>query len=173
MRYYVNLDPSRPDDVTTVDVEVSADGHLKAAIGGRRVVVDVHEIDGRLSMIIDGRVVDLTVEGAAPDLGIVGRRERTYVRVESERQRAAAAAHGRAGKGESLVRAPMPGRIVKVLVSAGDHVKTGDSLIVMEAMKMENEIRAKGAGVVREVHVAVGDTVEAKAKLITFEAGSK
>ena len=55
----------------------------------------------------------------------------------------------------------MPGRIVKVLVSPGEAVAAGQPLLVMEAMKMENELKAKAAGTVIEVYVRVGDTVEA------------
>jgi biotin carboxyl carrier protein len=62
----------------------------------------------------------------------------------------------------------MPGRVVKVLVSKGDEVAVGQSLLVVEAMKMENEIRAKVAGTVADVHVAAGATVEGNAKLITL-----
>jgi biotin carboxyl carrier protein len=62
----------------------------------------------------------------------------------------------------------MPGRIVKVLAKAGDAVDAGAPLLVMEAMKMENEIKAKAAGKILELHVAVGETVERNAKLVTL-----
>jgi len=72
------------------------------------------------------------------------------------------------GGSEKVIKSPMPGRIVKLLVKAGDEVEAGKPLFVMEAMKMENEIKAKGAGKVLELHVAVGDTVERNAKLLTM-----
>jgi biotin carboxyl carrier protein len=62
----------------------------------------------------------------------------------------------------------MPGRVIKVLVAPGDEVAVGQPVLVVEAMKMENELKAKTAGTVAEVHVAVGDTVEGNAKLVTF-----
>jgi biotin carboxyl carrier protein len=62
----------------------------------------------------------------------------------------------------------MPGRVVKVHVSAGDEVEAGQALLVVEAMKMENELRAKAPGKITEVHVAAGEAVEANAKLVTF-----
>lgn len=60
--------------------------------------------------------------------------------------------------GES-VKAPLPGSIFKVLVNPGDEVKKGDNLLVMEAMKMENDIKAEKDGIVSAVKVKVGDTV--------------
>jgi biotin carboxyl carrier protein len=63
----------------------------------------------------------------------------------------------------------MPGRIVKVIAQPGVVVETGSPLIVMEAMKMENELRAKGPGTVAELKVKVGDTVELNQVLLTFQ----
>jgi pyruvate carboxylase subunit B len=60
----------------------------------------------------------------------------------------------------------MPGKLVRVLVSAGQDVGAGQGLVVMEAMKMENEIRAHVAGVVREIAVAVGDSVRSGGPLL-------
>ena len=115
------------------------------------------------------QVVDLTTEGSPPEMGAIASGHRSYVRVESERQRAALAAKkgGRRGS-ELLVRSPMPGRVVKVLVKKGDRVAAGEPLLVMEAMKMENEIKAKAACTIAEVHVSAGMTVEGNAKLITL-----
>jgi biotin carboxyl carrier protein len=72
------------------------------------------------------------------------------------------------GGGDRVVKSPMPGRVVKVLVAKGDSVEVGRGLVVLEAMKMENEVRAKVAGTVAEVHVAPGATVEGSAKLVTL-----
>lgn len=80
---------------------------------------------------------------------------------------AAAAAPG--GKKKALrVRAQMPGKIVRVLVKAGDEVVKDQPLLVMEAMKMENEIRAAGAGKIESVKVAEGQAVESGADLIVI-----
>jgi biotin carboxyl carrier protein len=82
--------------------------------------------------------------------------------------RAASAAKKADTSADRIVRSPMPGRVVKVMVSAGDDVQAGQPMLVVEAMKMENELKAKAAGRVAEVHVAVGETVEGNAKLVTF-----
>lgn len=72
------------------------------------------------------------------------------------------------GTGENL-SSGMPGKIVKVLVKPGQEVKSGDPLLIMEAMKMENEMRADDDVKIKSVHVKEGDSVEAGALLITFQ----
>ncbi|MEX0843135.1 MAG: acetyl-CoA carboxylase biotin carboxyl carrier protein subunit [Gemmatimonadota bacterium] len=72
-------------------------------------------------------------------------------------------------RGPSPLTAAMPGLVVKVLVREGDHVEPGDGLLVVEAMKMENELRAGEAGRVSRVHVQEGSVVEKDAPLITFQ----
>ena len=71
--------------------------------------------------------------------------------------------------GPASLFAPMPGLVVRVLVQAGDRVQSGQGLIVIEAMKMENELRARVGGVVRSVSVAPGSAVEKGALLVEFE----
>jgi biotin carboxyl carrier protein len=62
----------------------------------------------------------------------------------------------------------MPGRVVKVLVAKGDVVEAGQGLLVLEAMKMENEVKARVSGTVADVHVVPGTAVEGSAKLVTL-----
>jgi len=71
----------------------------------------------------------------------------------------------------AAVVAPMPGLIVRVGVAVGDQVGAGQAVLVMEAMKMENELRAPGAGTVKAILVQPGVAVERGAVLVTFEAG--
>ncbi|MFO0664206.1 MAG: acetyl-CoA carboxylase biotin carboxyl carrier protein subunit [Polyangiaceae bacterium] len=152
-----------------VDVNQLPSGKLDVRLRGEPVDVDVVALRSQLSIRVDGHMVDLTCEGKPPDLGVLASGHRSYVRVVSERDRAAEAAGGRGGgRNEKSVKSPMPGRVIKVMVAAGDSVEVGQPMLVVEAMKMENEVRAKTAGVVDEVHVAVGQTVEGNAKLLTF-----
>jgi glutaconyl-CoA/methylmalonyl-CoA decarboxylase subunit gamma len=167
VRYFVTLEPGGPQ--TEIDVRELPSGALEVRSDGARVDVDLAFVGRALSVRVDGRVVDLTTEGTPPDLGIIASGHRSYVRVESDRMRAAlAAATHKPGAGEDVVRSPMPGRIVRVLVAVGDEVEPGQALLVVEAMKMENELRAKRAGRIAEVLVAVGATVEGNAKLLRF-----
>jgi len=104
---------------------------------------------GEFLVNLDGRVVAVTVNG---------RRAR-----RGSRDAAGTAA------GEQRVVAPMPGRIVKVLVGPGDEVAARQGVVVVEAMKMENELRAQRSGRVREVSVAPGASVEAGRVLVVLE----
>ena len=167
MRYYVKLSSS--PELVEVDVHDLPSGALSVAVGGRRVDADVIALGEQLSVRVDGKVVDLTIEGSPPEVGAVASGHRSYVRVESERMRAAAQAKKSTSSGsDKTVKSPMPGRVVKVLVAKGDSVAAGQGLFVLEAMKMENEVRARVAGTVAEVHVAAGATVEGSAKLLTL-----
>ena len=81
---------------------------------------------------------------------------------------AAPAAAGVTVSGGESVNAPMPGNILKVNVSAGQAVKEGDVLVILEAMKMENEIMAPRAGTVAQVPVTKGSTVDTGATLVVL-----
>ena len=169
MRYYVTLEPDPQAKPVVVDLVELPSGELDARVDDRRVELDVAYLGAQLNVRIDGQVVDLTVEGSPPEVGAVASGHRSYVRVESERMRAAEQAKKTSvGGGDRVVKSPMPGRVVKVLVAKGDSVEVGRGLVVLEAMKMENEVRAKVAGTVAEVHVAPGATVEGSAKLVTL-----
>ncbi|GAC1537721.1 MAG: acetyl-CoA carboxylase biotin carboxyl carrier protein subunit [Polyangiales bacterium] len=166
MRYFVTIDGRE----RVVEVNVLPTGAVAVAMDGTPVDTDVVALDdGGLSVRVDGRVLDLTIEGEPPEVGVVASGHRAYVRVESERLRAAAAVKRRdGGASEKVLLAPMPGRVAKVLVAVGDEVAAGQGVMVVEAMKMENELRAKGAAKVAEIHVKPGDTIESGAKLVTF-----
>jgi biotin carboxyl carrier protein len=110
------------------------------------VVVDRDEATGTLAVSVDGSVVS--------------------VRFVDRRRSRAQGSGGDERSGAQSLRAPMPGRIVRVLVSPGDRVVARQPLVVMEAMKMENELHAALAGQVTEVRVEAGNTVEAGALLL-------
>lgn len=172
MRYYVSLDPAATEAPDVVDVTELPTGSLEVALRGERVPVDVVWLEGEgvASIRVGGRVVDLTIEGQPPEIGAIASGHRSYVRVESERQRAASAARkGASGGSEKVIKTPMPGRVVRLLVAAGVEIDAGTTLCVIEAMKMENEVKAKRACTVAEVHVVEGATVEGNAKLFTLD----
>jgi biotin carboxyl carrier protein len=144
-----------------------ASGGFELLVEGRRAEADVVVLGDTLSLRIDGKMIDLTVEGQPPKVGVVASGRRVYLEVESERARAAQAARSRtATSGDDTVIAPMPGRVLKVLVARGDEVHAGQPVVVIEAMKMENELKATRAGVVDEILVAAGATVESGVKLL-------
>ncbi len=101
-------------------------------------------------------------------LGAAGERFEIEVQDERSRQIEALTGQGRRAAVGGVVRAPMPGRVVRVEVSPGTVVEVGAGLVVVEAMKMENELRASSRGVVEQVHVKAGDRVEKGAALVTL-----
>lgn len=101
-------------------------------------------------------------------LGAVGERFDVEVLDERSKQIQALTGTGRVPAGGGVVRAPMPGLVVRVEVAAGQRVEAGAGLVVVEAMKMENELRAHRAAVVETVHVAAGQAVEKGAALVTL-----
>ncbi|MBM3310158.1 MAG: acetyl-CoA carboxylase biotin carboxyl carrier protein subunit [Candidatus Aminicenantes bacterium] len=94
---------------------------------------------------------------------------REYVLVHPRRADGAAYRGEEGGTEGGVVKAPMPGKVIKVLVAEGEAVRKNQTLLIVEAMKMENEIKAGRECSVRKVHVAVGDLVDASRTLIELE----
>jgi biotin carboxyl carrier protein len=176
MRYFVTF-PS--GDEIPVDVDHLPTGEIAVVVAGRRLLADAIDLGSSTSMRIDNQMVDLSMEGtpaarsgaAAPSVGVIARGHRFYVKAESERARAISAALGAkaSGSGEGTLVSPMPGRVLKVLVAEGDAVEAGAALVVVEAMKMENELCAARSGTVRKIHVTPAQTVESGARLVEIE----
>ncbi len=168
MRYFVNIG----GDEHQVDVDRRPDGAYDVLLDadGTRTKLDADVVDngGVLSVRLDGQVFDLVVDGALPNLDVFASGRRASVLVESTRTRAAGALRGGADAiGSGTVLSPMPGKVVKVLVKEGDQVEPGTPVVVVEAMKMENELAAETPGVVEKIHVSPGDAVEGGAKLVS------
>ncbi|MDP6871040.1 MAG: biotin/lipoyl-containing protein [Candidatus Thalassarchaeaceae archaeon] len=79
--------------------------------------------------------------------------------------------NSRKGKVSGVVSSPIPGKIVSVNISEGDEVSEGDVIMVLEAMKMQNEIQAPIGGVVTELNCSPGETIEANSPLIVIDPG--
>lgn len=122
------------------------------------------------SWTVAAQALDGLGDGGGPRwvLGLAG--ERAEVEVVDERTREIQALTGRhrGGGAGGVLRAPMPGLVVRVEVAEGQQVAVGTALVVVEAMKMENELRAVRAGVVAKVHVRAGTAVEKGAVLVTL-----
>ena len=156
--YEVEVDGGR----VTVDGEV-AEAHVVAVPGTPLY----HLLLGGASWTVAAQLLDAPAAGRWA-LGAVG--ERYEVEVVDDRTRQIQALIGRqsVAAASGVIRAPMPGLVVRVEVAAGQHVSAGEGLVVVEAMKMENELRATRAAVVALVHVAVGQPVEKGAPLVTL-----
>lgn len=165
MRYFVTF-PS--GDEIAVDLDHLPTGELAVTAQGKRIDADPGGASRFAAMRVDNRVVDLCLEGAPPGVGVIAHGHRFYATVESERMRTLTAALGAksGGPGEGTIVSPMPGRVLKILVKEGDEVIAGHPLIVVEAMKMENELSCARDGKVLKILVTPGQTVESGARLI-------
>ena len=134
-------------------------------------VIDLSLIgDGTaFSILVDGKSHDVIVERAEGSMVVQFRGERIVVDVLDDRERAAAAVQGAGGSGPQQVCAAMPGVVVELMVAEGDRVERGQTLVVLEAMKMQNPLQAEGDGVVTKVRAAVGEAVAAGAVLVEVE----
>ena len=144
---------------------VSVDGHTRQVDAAR---IDAHT----LSLLVDSvwsNEVSIAAHPASGQLDVhVGVDRRS-----PSRSTAGAAGDGRktgdAGSGPQRLVAPMPGKVVRVLVKKGDAVTARQPIVVVEAMKMENELRASHDGTVAEIHVSEGMSVDAGALLLVIQ----
>ena len=150
-------------------------GQLSATVDGELVGLSYEDIDdqGQLLVLSRGRSYGASIEGDQNRIGITIAGHLYDVRIEDERERAANAAERAAGQAGGLVKSVMPGVVVEVLVEPGTEVAAGQPLLILEAMKMQNEIAAPVAGLVKEIHVAQTEAVGAGAKLVTLEAADE
>ena len=155
-------------------VEVTPrDGAFLVSIDGRERDVDVKEAGGVLSLLIGSKSYAVSIAGSTVHVNGVP----VEVSIAPLRPLGPSAVEGSSEgtgarqrtEGPQQVTAPMPGKIVKLLVKPGDRVEPRQGLVVVEAMKMENELRARAAGTVKEVRAIEGTTVEAGAILIVLE----
>ena len=138
------------------------DGRFRVTIDGTS-----HEVDGRAirpgtwSLVLDGRsyVVELDKRRAGVAASVGASEAMLQVEDALHRRLAAAAQPRASARGESI-RAPIAGKVVKVLVAQGDQVDAGKPVIVLEAMKMENELVAERGGTVSAIHKAAGQAVD-------------
>lgn len=152
-------------------VEPHTSGPWRVSIDGREHLVDARRIrPGTWSLLVAGRsfVVDLDERklGTAVLIGHVD----TVVEVEDARRKrlARSVAQNEGARRGETIRAPIAGKVVKVLVAPGDQVAAGQSVVVLEAMKMENEIRSESGGAVASVHVQAGQSVDTLDTLVTL-----
>ena len=160
------------------DRTVSVEGPLPEAPGRFRVTIEgvAHEVDGRAirpgtwSVVVGGRsfLVDLDRRRAGIAASVGASEAMLQVEDALQRRLAAAAQPREKLSGETL-SAPIAGKVVKVLVAVGDSVAAGTPVIVLEAMKMENELVAERGGTVKSVNKQAGQAVDTGDVLIVIE----
>jgi acetyl/propionyl-CoA carboxylase alpha subunit len=151
-------------------IDVNREGEV--TVDGTPYTVDIQGIGGDClySLIIDGRSYDVFIDEGDEDFVVVMWSGLFEVRVQDERTRRLAGLRRSpvAPVGEVFVKAPMPGVVVDVPVSVGQPVQTGDIMVVLESMKMQNEFKSPRAGAVRSVRVKPGDRVDQGQVMVTI-----
>lgn len=153
----------------TIDVSLGAASEV--LLNGRRVdCLFVPSGEHAALLILHGRSLPVVVEPSNGVLNVTVAGRRIQVHLKDERELLLE----RFGLSESKrneaaeLRAPMPGLVLAVEVEPGQSVSAGDALLVLEAMKMENELRAPASGVVKNIHISIGDAVSKNDLLIEF-----
>jgi len=160
------------DERRELDLEVRVEGD-QLVLETERESLAAHVVslpDGEsYSLLVGGRSFEVAIqeEGGATQVHLDGRRFRVAVRSPLEKTLREVAHADPVGR-SAVLEAPMPGLIVAVHAKPGDAVHRGQPLIVMEAMKMQNELQAEADGVVQTLHVQAGETVEAGRALVTL-----
>lgn len=167
--YVAVLDGGKREE--TVEVRRLPDGLFEVKLRGEVHMVDAFRHDyGTLSLIVDTASYSAMLDWRGSKVNVRLRHTILPLELLDEKRLRLRRAAGRfTVEGRQAITAPMPGKIVKVLVQAGDVVKQGQGLLVIEAMKMENELRSPKDGKVIELLVAEGQAVEANAKLCAVE----
>lgn len=164
MKYYSQINGNE------YEIEIEAGS---VSINGEAISADLTEsgVPGLYSFLIDGESHETLIESDRANYVVTLRGEQFQVHVEDERTRkfnAGRSAPATADGGQSIT-APIPGLIVKVQVEEGEQVEVGQPVVLLEAMKMENEIRTGRAGIITKVAVSEGERVEQNATLILIE----
>ena len=164
MRYHAILDGTEH----VVDISARGGGGYRVTIGEKVLDVDAVHLQGfALSLIAGTRSARCDIEpGKEGRLSVlVGETAYPMELLDERRLRLRRATGKFSLEGPQRIDAPMPGKVVRVLVKVGDEVAEGQGLIVVEAMKMENELKSPKAGKVTELHAVEGAAVESGAKL--------
>jgi biotin carboxyl carrier protein len=155
----------------TIPIEVTGEGgRFRVAVGDAASDVDARQVaEGIWSVLIGGasHIVDVSEEDGVSLVELDG--ESYSIRMEEETRYIIRTRGGKVGAGGQVLKAPMPGKVVLVEVEVGQVVAAGDGLIVLEAMKMENEFRAAAPGTVVEIRVEAGQAVNLGDVLVVIE----
>jgi len=141
-------------------------------IGDRYYDIDVTKVEnGVYSVIYQGKSTNMEmIEGNTPNTYIVNTRSNDYqVEIIDAKARYRASRKNDMDSGDNMIKSPMPGKIVKLLVSVGDKVTKGETVIIVSAMKMESEYKSPVDGIISKIFVKADDVVEGNQPLVDIK----
>ena len=160
------------DGKSSVRAEITQqDRMFSIALDGKKYLVDAVEVEKNVySLILEDKSFEVIVERNHDSCKIHTCGSDRELRIYDEsRANQEANLKKKPPESSGKIHAPMPGKIVKILVKEGEHVSEGSGLIIIEAMKMENELKSTMQGVVSRIHVKEGRPVEGKEILLEIE----
>jgi biotin carboxyl carrier protein len=155
----------------SIEIEEVGKSLYRVAVEGNEFLVDGKKT-GRTnySLIVDNRSFEIEVDNTEDEYRVLVDGRNYHIHLVDERRMLVGGAQSSIQlQGRQKVSVPMPGKVIAVLVSEGDKVEKGQGLVIVEAMKMENEVHSPIAGEVKEIKVKPGDTVEGGAVLVIVE----
>ncbi len=170
--YAATVGPAGKQDDKNVTAERTDDGRWRVVIDGEEKLVDAVLIrPGTWSLIVDGRSHIVDVDNRKRGTAVLVNATETDIALEDARRKKLAQLVVRKGDGGTgeVIKAPIAGKLVKVMVAVGDKVEAGQAVAVLEAMKMENEITAERGGTVKAIHAEPGGNIDTHDKLVTLE----
>jgi biotin carboxyl carrier protein len=168
MAYIATLD----DKTHKIEVQELEEDHLyRIVIDGNEHIIDGRKLTGHIySLLMDNRSFTVDVSAKDDQYTVACEGKSIQLRLLDERRALRPGESSGSGRdGGKLVKSFMPGKVVEVLVKVGDDVEKDQGLIIIEAMKMENELRSTAAGKVKEIRVSPGQAVESGELLIELE----
>jgi biotin carboxyl carrier protein len=151
-------------------IEIDHDNEL--TLDGQKYTVDFQQLaeGGVLSLLLNNRSIEALAEERDEAWEVLIRGELYSVKVQDERAYRLSKARGSAATitGDVIIKSPMPGLILDVLVKEGQSVKKGDKVVILESMKMENELRSPRDGMIIHVQAAKGASVEKDQSLVVI-----
>jgi len=145
--------------------------HYRVVVDGNEFMVDGRKIgQSNYSLLIDNRSFEVDVDVTEDEYRVLldGRLYRIDM-ADERRMRVGGNQAGIEASGRQEVKVPMPGKVVTLLAAEGDTVEKGQGLVIIEAMKMENEVRSPSNGQVKEIRIKAGELVEAGQVLVVVE----
>jgi biotin carboxyl carrier protein len=151
----------KPLDSNRFQVMIDGNTHVVDArdCGPERLSVLVDNVSHDISYSLDDSATHLNFRNRYFSIEVLDERRMRMRRVRSDLDLS----------GPEIIKTTMPGKVVKILVEAGQEVTSGTGVIIIEAMKMENEIRCRNDGIVKAIHVETGQTIEGNVTLIEIE----
>jgi biotin carboxyl carrier protein len=125
--------------------------------------------DGVLSILVEGKSYEAKLENNASENNVIVAGERFAAVVRDPRSFRSRRSSGGAAEGVKKILAPMPGKVIRILAPAGTPVESGQGVVVIEAMKMQNEMKSPKKGMVKRINAAEGAAVEAGQVLAEIE----